>query len=520
MLDGRASRFGGRAAFLKPRSTGRLTFDEPLDAASDDMISDDFAADHDIDDRPLSRTCLRGQRSLAFTGAFRPSSYRGRTLGLAATVAAFAFVGACVPFGSMLTGGQDGGGMRFPTAGSGKIMASRAPTAPGADTPFAAAAAASAPVKLASLSSNEMADARPDMPKSTGSLTIQDIAAAAANGRDPAPSKPQTVRLDSASAAPRGSRSSQRNQPAMRAALTKFPQFDAGPFPYEGAQPGGMAFLNTEEGEERGHRSMRGRLLRESDTFSDNRSLLHIPKGFDPDRPGVIVVFFHGHGAILKRDVQLRQKVPQQISASGANAVLVAPQFAVDASDSSAGKFWEEGGFARYMDEVAQKLALQYGDSGAGQKFAAMPIVVVSYSGGFVPAAYSLTQGGVRDRIKGLVLLDSIYGELDKFAAWMGTSRTNFLVNSSTSYTRRQAGELERQVAALGVTTSPDFKGSLLRGGAVFLNSDASHRDYVTQAWTENPIADVLRRLPEYRIKGSEPLVASKGDRSTVAAVQ
>jgi hypothetical protein len=25
-----------------------------------------------------------------------------------------------------------------------------------------------------------------------------------------------------------------------------------------------------------------------------------------------------------------------------------------------------------------------------------------------------------------------------------------------------------------------------------------SHRDYVTQAWTADPIADILNRLPEY----------------------
>jgi hypothetical protein len=57
----------------------------------------------------------------------------------------------------------------------------------------------------------------------------------------------------------------------------------------------------------------------------------------------------HGHGAILARDVRDRQQLPEQISAAGVNAVLVAPQFAVDAADASAGKFWEPDGFKRFL---------------------------------------------------------------------------------------------------------------------------------------------------------------------------
>ena len=50
------------------------------------------------------------------------------------------------------------------------------------------------------------------------------------------------------------------------------------------------------------------------------------PRHFDARKPGVIVVFFHGNGATLERDVRDRQLVPQQISDSGVNAVLLAPQ--------------------------------------------------------------------------------------------------------------------------------------------------------------------------------------------------
>ena len=41
-----------------------------------------------------------------------------------------------------------------------------------------------------------------------------------------------------------------------------------------------------------------------------------------------MVVFLHGHGATLQRDVIDRQRVPEQVSEAGINAVLVAPQLA------------------------------------------------------------------------------------------------------------------------------------------------------------------------------------------------
>src|SRR6185436_18306270 len=123
----------------------------------------------------------------------------------------------------------------------------------------------------------------------------------------------------------------------------------------------------------------------EDETYSDDRVLLHIPKGFDIRRPSVIVVFFHGHGATLERDVLRRQRVADQISRSGANAVLIAPQFAVDAADSSAGRFWEPGAFGRFMGEAAQQLGRIHGDRRTVRTFAGTPVVIVAYSGGYLP---------------------------------------------------------------------------------------------------------------------------------------
>jgi hypothetical protein len=92
-------------------------------------------------------------------------------------------------------------------------------------------------------------------------------------------------------------------------------------FPYYGNNPRTDApFLNVSNGDRKGHRSFSGRVFWQDETFNDNRVLMHVPEHFDVNKPGVIVVFFHGNGATLERDVRDRQRVPQQISESGSPA--------------------------------------------------------------------------------------------------------------------------------------------------------------------------------------------------------
>jgi hypothetical protein len=269
-------------------------------------------------------------------------------------------------------------------------------------------------------------------------------------------------------------------------------------FPYYGNNPRTETpFLNVANGDRHGHRSYSGRVYWQDETFNDNRVLMHVPEHFDVNKPGVIVVFFHGNGATLERDVRDRQLVPQQISDSGANAVLLAPQLAVDAADSSAGKFWQPGGLKRFINESADHLAKLYGDPNAAKTFANMPIVIVGYSGGFVPTAWSLDVGGVGNRVRGVVLLDAVYGELDKFASWVANNRSGFFVSAYTRYTQRHDQELMQMIRDKGIAVSDDMDGPLRPGSVVFVKTPdgVTHRDYVTHAWTDRPVREVLAKM-------------------------
>ena len=276
-------------------------------------------------------------------------------------------------------------------------------------------------------------------------------------------------------------------------------------FPYYGNNPASDApFLNTSSGDRKGHRSYSGRVYWQDQTYSDNRVLMHIPENFDAQKPGVIVVFYHGNGATLERDVRDRQLVPQQITDSGVNAVLLAPQMAVDAADSSAGKFWQPGGFKRFMDESVGNLARLYGDPDSAKAFEKMPIVIVGYSGGFLPTAWSLEVGGISDRVRGVILLDAVYGELDKFASWIENHRNGFFVSSYTHYTSPRDHELMSMLRGKGIGVSESMDGPLRPGSVVFVKTGEgiTHRDYVTKAWTRNPIEQVLVKMaaPSMRV--------------------
>lgn len=292
-------------------------------------------------------------------------------------------------------------------------------------------------------------------------------------------------------------------------AKTSLVDFDNAPFPYRGTMPGSdRPFLDA--GDHTGHVNFRGRVFSENRTYSDDHVLLHIPAGFDPSRPAVMVVFFHGHGATLARDVRDRQRLPDQISAAGLNAVLVAPQFAYDAADSSSGKFWEPDGFRRFLDEAAKRLATLYGDQRSAPAFATMPIVLVSYSGGFGPTLSVLARGGAQQRIRGLVLLDSLYAGIDQFADWIADHRNTFFVSSYTPHTAHHNADLERALAERSVPYSTALRRDHLPGMVTFLpTGDISHRDFVNHAWADYPVEDILLRMSDTVPAVDPPTVAS-----------
>ena len=282
---------------------------------------------------------------------------------------------------------------------------------------------------------------------------------------------------------------------------SKLVDFDTAPFPYDGLVPRtNKPFLNVEENGRRGHRTAFGRVYWEDETYSDRQVLLHLPKGFDIRRPGLLIVFFHGHGAKLAEDVYLRQQVPKQITASGINAALVAPQLAVKAADSSAGKLWQRGGFARFLAEAAQHLGRLHGAPRAARSFAGMPVVIVAYSGGYLATASSVHRGGIGSRLQGVVLFDALYGEVDTFTRWVARKKSAFFVSTYTHATEARNLQMQRLLAERHIPFATALQPRLEPGSIAFLAApkDADHRGFLTYAWVGDPLRDLLDRLRRY----------------------
>jgi hypothetical protein len=288
----------------------------------------------------------------------------------------------------------------------------------------------------------------------------------------------------------------------VKEAKTQLIAFNASAFPYRGIIPGAnKPFLDVKNGKRLGHTTLRGDVCWEDQTYNDRRSLLYLPGGYNPALPGLIVLFLHGQGATLERDVIQRQGIPRQLAESGQNVALVAPQLAVDAADSSAGNFWKPGHLAAYIDEAAERLMRLYGDKRAGPHFNASPVLIVAYSGGYLSAAYALARGGATYRIKGVILMDSLYGEEEKFAAWVATRRqTGFLLSAYTDSTREENGTLQAMLAKKRIAYKDELPRDLAPGTMTFLPCGGldMHGDFMTRAWGQDPLAQALAMIPGY----------------------
>ncbi len=289
----------------------------------------------------------------------------------------------------------------------------------------------------------------------------------------------------------------------LKAPITAFVPFEYSPFPFRGLIPdSGKKFIDKVDGERRGHISTRDNSVHwEDEIYKDNHVLLYLPQGFDVRKPALIVVFFHGNGATLSRDVLDRQQVAAQLAASGINAVLVAPQFAIDAADSSAGRFWQRGIFAKFVNEAATKLAAQYGDARVSGAFKQSKVVLIAYSGGYLPAAWSLAVGQAGSRLQGLVLLDALYGHVDKFAAWIERARgTAFFLSAYTESTREENEALKCELGDANLRYKSTLPKKLVAGEVTFIDTgtNTKHEDFVTQAWAQNPLQWILSRIPGY----------------------
>ncbi|HBK05868.1 MAG TPA: alpha/beta hydrolase, partial [Acetobacteraceae bacterium] len=76
-------------------------------------------------------------------------------------------------------------------------------------------------------------------------------------------------------------------------------------------------------------------------------------------------------------------------------------------------------------------------------------------------------------------------------------NRSGFFVSAYTRYTQRHDQELMQMLRNKGIAISDDMDGPLRPGSVVFVKTPdgVTHRDYVTHAWADKPVREVLAKM-------------------------
>lgn len=241
-------------------------------------------------------------------------------------------------------------------------------------------------------------------------------------------------------------------------------------------------------------------------SYGDDTVIVFVPRRyrFHATEGVPALVHFHGHNSSAERAIAAHA-LREQLVDSRQNAVLVVPQLARFAADSSCGRLAQPRGLARLL-ENALSTAGRLGRSALGEsRFPerAEPgrICVSAHSGGFHAAACSLRSGGVD--VSETYLFDALYAEREVFRDWVlerrgepATSRhklVSYFTPGATTETMNHGlrTELERG----GVPVAQEMReGELSRrdlshAGAVFVRTGNGHSQVT---WETNALRDVL----------------------------
>jgi hypothetical protein len=231
----------------------------------------------------------------------------------------------------------------------------------------------------------------------------------------------------------------------------------------------------------------------EAAVYSDARVLFHATRGFDPAKPFRIVLFLHGHGSEIEATVARHLDIPGQLDRAGVNAVLVAPQLALDARESAPGKFVDPGRAAAFLDEAAAVLRTMVGGDAAAWRRA--PIVIVAYSGGYRAAGQIISRGGIEARVEGLIMLDAFFADAGLYAGWLARHyHRAFLYALYTRSSVEETTLLKTNLLERNITYATRDDGGPMTGVRI-IEVDTPHGEIAQKGPPVDPVGAVMRRL-------------------------
>jgi len=249
------------------------------------------------------------------------------------------------------------------------------------------------------------------------------------------------------------------------------------PFPYDGKYDDtGQSFFDWTDPNtgKRFHTNRYGLRIPETEHYSDSSVFFHLPPNFSPEKPFVFLIFFHGLDSDIDK-TDRDYKIAEQVDGSGKNVILILPQLAKNASDSSPGKFFKHGAFSSFMVEAAVILGRRIGEQHLPALRTA-PVLISAFSGGYKSAAYILDRGGEGSRIRGVFLIDALYEDLEKFTKWIAEGAGyRFFVALHTQGTEKNTRELAERLSEEGIKVAWTWPASLTPGSVNLIRSPTEH---------------------------------------------
>lgn len=148
--------------------------------------------------------------------------------------------------------------------------------------------------------------------------------------------------------------------------------------------------------------------------YQDSTVAIFIPAGFERSDSADYIVHFHGWWNSVD-SVLATFNLPEQLNASGKNAILVIPQGPKNAPDSNGGKLENSGAFAAFLKDVSRVAARHLNL----RRLPHRHLILSGHSGGYRAMGYILQQGGLPEPIREVWLFDGLYGQLEKYAMWL-----------------------------------------------------------------------------------------------------
>jgi hypothetical protein len=162
--------------------------------------------------------------------------------------------------------------------------------------------------------------------------------------------------------------------------------------------------------------------------YNDSTVLIIAPKNLDAKKNVDLIFWFHGWRNNVE-SAAVKYQLTRQFLASNLNAVLVLAETAKDSPDSYGGKLENTGVFKALVGDVLAGLKskdLIASECKSGH------ILLAGHSGAYRVMARIIQNGQIP--IDETILFDALYGETEKFMAWIKANKSHRFIDIYTDH--------------------------------------------------------------------------------------